>query len=97
MPRMSRVVLGTTMLALAGCLPAAPLITSDGRYGYSIDCSTEIFSWARCFEKASQLCGTAGYALVHQPGCASTKRTMAVACKGPCPQDVPGVVCPAAP
>ena len=91
------VLLLTTLLALAGCLPTAPLITAHGRYGYSIDCSTEVLSWARCFDKASQLCGAPGYTLAHQPGCASTRRTLVIACKGPCPHDVPGVVCPDVP
>ena len=96
-PRVGGVLLLTTVLALAGCLPTAPLITPEGRYGYSIDCSTEIFSWAGCFDKAGQLCGAAGFTIVNQPDCASTRRTLVVACKGPCPQDVPGVVCPGAP
>lgn len=97
MRRVGGVLILSVMLALAGCLPSAPLHTPDGRYGYSIDCSTEIFSWAGCFDKAGQLCGAAGFTIVNQPGCASSKRTLVIACKGPCPQDVPGVVCPAAP
>jgi hypothetical protein len=92
-----RVLLLSTVLALTGCIPAALLHTPDGRYGYSIDCSMEIFSWARCFEKASQLCGAAGYTLVPRSDCVSPTRTLVIACKGPCPHEVPGVVCPAGP
>jgi hypothetical protein len=97
MPYVGRVCVCTLMLTLAGCLPSAPLITADGRYGYSIDCSTEIFSWARCFDQAGHLCGAAGFTVVPQPDCASARRTLVIACKGPCPQDVPGVGCPAGP
>jgi hypothetical protein len=97
MPHVGSVLIGTVMLVLAGCLPSAPLHTPDGRYGYSIDCSTEVLSWARCFDKAGQLCGAAGFTIVNQPDCASTRRTLVIACKGPCPHDVPGVVCPAGP
>lgn len=46
---------------LGGCATATQTFAPDGRAAYSINCSGNDRSWGMCFEKAGELCGSAGY------------------------------------
>src|SRR5262245_13480214 len=46
--------------ALTGCTSSKAIYTSDGRHGYTIDCSAYRLTWSACFERASELCGARG-------------------------------------
>jgi uncharacterized protein YceK len=54
------------MLALSGCATASKTYTPDGRQGYVIDCSGQALTWGKCYEKAGDLCGSAGYDILSQ-------------------------------
>jgi len=42
--------------------------TSDGREGYSINCSGSALNWGMCYEKAGELCGAKGYEVLEKSG-----------------------------
>jgi hypothetical protein len=53
---------------LGGCAMASKTYTSDGREGFSIDCSGSALSWGKCYEKAGDLCGARGYDVLEKSG-----------------------------
>ena len=55
-------------ISLAGCAMASKTYTSDGRQGFSIDCSGSALSWGKCYEKAGELCGARGYDVLEKAG-----------------------------
>lgn len=67
--KMSLVILGVTVaMTLGGCASASKTYTSDGREGFSINCSGSALNWGMCFEKAGDLCGTRGYNVLEKSG-----------------------------
>ncbi|MNF91247.1 hypothetical protein D3C84_738410 [compost metagenome] len=67
--KLSLIVLsGAVAMALGGCATASKTYTSDGREGFSIDCSGSALSWGKCYEKAGELCGARGYDLLEKSG-----------------------------
>jgi hypothetical protein len=62
------VVVLAVVSALVGCATASKTYTPDGRQGYVIDCSGQALTWGKCYEKAGDLCGSAGYDLLAQTG-----------------------------
>ena len=81
---------------LAGCASSSQTYTSDGRVGYSLNCSGTARNWGMCEQKAGELCGARGYDILSTTGdhgliatagggnfFASTtiSRTMLIACK----------------
>ena len=96
MPPLSRLLIATLGLALVGCTSAKPIMTPDGRPGYSIECSERLLSWEDCFERADEICGGRNYdvftrvgeqsALVaaepeHLSSSTTPRRSMVIACK----------------
>lgn len=60
-------ILLAASIGLDGCAMASKTYTSDGRQGFSIDCSGSALSWGRCYEKAGELCGARGYDVLEKP------------------------------
>lgn len=56
------------MVFLGGCATASKTYTSDGKEGYSINCSGSALNWGMCYEKAGELCGTKGYEVLEKSG-----------------------------
>ena len=53
---------------LAGCASASQTYTSDGRVGYSLNCSGTARNWGMCEQKAGELCGARGYEVLSTTG-----------------------------
>jgi hypothetical protein len=53
---------------VGGCATASKIFTSDGKEGYSINCSGSALNWGMCYEKAGELCGTKGYEVLEKSG-----------------------------
>jgi hypothetical protein len=67
--KLSLIVLSCAVaVVLSGCARSSKTYTSDGREGFSIDCSGSALSWGKCFEKAGDLCGARGYDLLEKSG-----------------------------
>jgi hypothetical protein len=56
------------VVCVSGCATASKTFTSDGKEGYSINCSGSALNWGMCYEKAGQLCGTKGYEVLEKSG-----------------------------
>jgi len=50
--------------ALSACAVARETYLPSGAKGYSIDCSGSAQSWGVCYNKAGDLCGPRGYAVI---------------------------------
>ncbi|WP_338919389.1 hypothetical protein V0M98_18585 [Pseudomonas silesiensis] len=61
-------ILFSVSISLGGCAMASKTYTSDGRQGFSIDCSGSALSWGKCYEKAGELCGSRGYDVLEKAG-----------------------------
>ena len=59
--RLSRLLVATLVLALAGCTSAKQMTTPDGRQGYTVGCSGSVLSWEDCFERADEICKGRNY------------------------------------
>jgi hypothetical protein len=55
-------------LTLAGCATSKEIYLADGSKGYSISCDGNMQNFGSCLEKAGELCGARGYAVVNQQG-----------------------------
>lgn len=55
-------------LLLAGCTTASPTFTADGKPGHAITCSGTANSWASCYQKAGEICGSSGYTVQDKSG-----------------------------
>ena len=55
-------------LLICGCATARKTYTSDGKEGYSINCSGSALNWGMCYEKAGELCGAKGYVVLEKSG-----------------------------
>jgi len=53
---------------VSGCATSKKTYTSDGREGYSINCSGSALNWGMCYEKAGELCGSKGYEVLEKSG-----------------------------
>ena len=53
---------------VSGCATSKKTYTSDGKEGYSINCSGSALNWGMCYEKAGELCGTKGYEVLEKSG-----------------------------
>ncbi len=62
------VMILSVVVLVSGCATASKTFTSDGKEGYSINCSGSALNWGMCYEKAGQLCGTKGYAVLEKSG-----------------------------
>jgi hypothetical protein len=55
-------------LLICGCATARKTYTSEGKEGYSINCSGSALNWGTCYEKAGELCGAKGYVALEKSG-----------------------------
>lgn len=55
-------------VALIGCATAREMYLPDGSIGYNIQCDGSANSISNCFQKAGELCGSRGYALLNREG-----------------------------
>jgi hypothetical protein len=62
------VFLALITLLVYGCATASKTYTSDGKEGYSINCSGTALNWGKCYEKAGEICGTKGYIVLERSG-----------------------------
>ena len=58
------VVLFVAMIGMSCATTSREITTPDGRRGYSIDCPAA--NWGKCFEKAEDLCGENGFAVLEK-------------------------------
>jgi hypothetical protein len=56
------------LLLLAGCATSHETYTPSGQKGYTIDCSGAVQNWGVCQQKAGELCGSRGYAVLSTTG-----------------------------
>ena len=83
---------------LAACATSSKTYSPDGRPAYSLNCSGMALSWGACYEKAGDICGTAGYDVLAGGaesgavvgggssgffGGSTISRSMLIACKKP--------------
>jgi len=54
------------VMTLSGCATASKTYTSNGKEGYSINCSGTLLNWGLCYKKAGKLCGTKGYKVLEK-------------------------------
>jgi hypothetical protein len=84
-------------LVLAGCATSRTITGPDGRPVHRISCDGSALSMDMCYEKAGDICGTAGYAVLNADGSATpmlyagggtliagaiVKRSLMVRCNG---------------
>ncbi|MES2249206.1 MAG: hypothetical protein V4645_18140 [Pseudomonadota bacterium] len=55
-------------LALGGCATSRTITGQDGKPLHKISCDGSVLSIDACYEKAGELCGSAGYDIVNQNG-----------------------------
>jgi len=67
---MIRMIMWLSLLVccISGCATARKTHTSDGKEGYSINCSGTPSSWGSCYEKAGAICGVKGYEVLEKIG-----------------------------
>ena len=63
------------VLLLSGCATASKTYLDDGQQGLEIDCSGEVNSWAKCYEKADASCAGTGYRIVGTDATPSLKES----------------------
>lgn len=95
---MKRWLVAVLALSMSGCAAVDKTYGPDGQAAMVINCSGPYLSWAACFKKAGDGCGTSGYnvlavngersaTLLANPqavyGVQSMNRVMEVACKAP--------------
>ena len=96
--RMFAIILPIIMLSvLAGCASSSTTYGPDGRSAHTINCSGLARTWGACYEKAGDLCGSAGYDVMDRDtdqgalitgnrngftGGVSNSRSLVVACRG---------------
>jgi hypothetical protein len=51
---------------LAGCVSVKKIYDSRGRQRYLIKCNGTADSWAKCYEKAGDICGSRGYRVLEK-------------------------------
>lgn len=83
-------------LFISSCAGASKTYTSEGKEGYSLNCSGLARNWGMCYEKAGEICGEKGYKILEKSNQTGTSiqasggilqgnslhfRTMIVQCK----------------
>ena len=63
---MNKLITLLPILLLNACATVKEVYTSEGKPGYSIDCSGGGLSWAACYEEAGKKCGAKGYEILNQ-------------------------------
>lgn len=58
-------------VALGGCATSRTITGQDGKPLHKISCDGSALSLEACYEKAGELCGSAGYDVVNQGGTAT--------------------------
>jgi hypothetical protein len=58
-------------VALGGCATSRTIIGQDGKPVHKISCDGSAISIDACYEKAGELCGSAGYDVLGQDGSVS--------------------------
>jgi hypothetical protein len=58
----------SSVVTLGGCAIAREMYLPDGSVGYNIQCDGSANSISNCFQKAGELCGSKGYALLNREG-----------------------------
>lgn len=58
-------------VALGGCATSRTITGADGKPLHKISCDGSALSIEACYEKAGELCGSAGYEIVNQGGTAT--------------------------
>jgi len=56
---------------LGGCATSRTIVGQDGKPLHKISCDGSALSIDACYEKAGELCGSAGYDIVNQNGTAT--------------------------
>lgn len=54
------------LFLLSACVTANPTYLPDGTMGHSISCGGAARTIAACYEKAGELCGSAGFTVINQ-------------------------------
>ena len=54
--------------SICGCATSKKTYTSEGKEGYSINCSGSVLNWGMCYEKAGELCNEKGYVVIEKSG-----------------------------
>lgn len=67
---MKTVYLIALAVALGGCATSRTIIGQDGKPLHKISCDGSVQTIDACYEKAGELCGSAGYDVVDQNGSA---------------------------
>lgn len=65
---MKTVYLLAAAIVLGGCATSRTITGQDGKPLHKISCDGTALSIDACYEKAGELCGTAGYDIVNQQG-----------------------------
>ena len=62
------ILLLSVLSFLTACAVAKKTYMPDGRVGYTVDCSGSAMTWASCYEKSGETCGSKGYDILSQGG-----------------------------
>ena len=65
------IILLLAALALGGCATSRTIIGQDGKPLHKISCDGSALSIDACYEKAGEICGSAGYDIAKQDGSAT--------------------------
>lgn len=79
---------GFFAVLLTGCVSVKPVTLSDGTVGHAISCNGTARNMGDCAAKAGEICGAAGYTVMHQDAsstlgiftASTANRTMSVKC-----------------
>lgn len=55
-------------ILLTGCVTTSDVYLADGSKGHNISCHGAVQNISACMQKAGEICGTAGYAVVDRQG-----------------------------
>jgi hypothetical protein len=56
------------VLGVGGCAISKDMYLPDGSKGYNISCDGSANSISNCYQKAGEICGAKGYALLNREG-----------------------------
>jgi hypothetical protein len=114
MTRTMASAIAAAAISLAACSSSKPVYTADGQQGHVVTCTpgwtggiigavaNASTSWGQCYERAGEICGTAGYDIIKQVGeggvygqagdgggfvSSTNNRMMVVKCKNPAVAD----------
>ena len=61
-----KALLALCAILLTGCVSVKPVTLSDGTVGHAISCNGTARHMGDCAAKAGEICGSAGYTVMHQ-------------------------------